>query len=186
MDKAYKLGRNVDHLRSNEDCDVWQVGKKLEEKIDLFWNLEPIEEFPSYRFEGKLKKRLSWLDYPAAYFNYPIVSKKMVDILLSVGNFQYQEIPLEIHDYQSEEKTDGFVFLHLLECIDALDKENSLYYDELQISPSQAALKEPLGGYPPLFKVKGDEFYWFISAEAKEAFLSADIKGVRFIPLIAS
>ena len=188
MDKAYKLGRSLNHLRSNEDCDVWQVGKKLEEKIDLFWNLEPIEKFPSYKFEGKLEKRLSWLDYPAAYFNYPIVSKKMVNILLLVGQFQHQTIPLEIYDWKSEEKTDDFVFLHLLECIDAIDFDKSIYYGE-DIAPEdiqQFALKEPEKGYPPLFRVKGDEFWWFISTEAKEALEAANIKGVRFIPLIAS
>lgn len=96
---------------------MWQVYQNLDEKIDLFWKLEPIRELPPYRFEGKLQKRLSWLDYPRDKFGYPIVSRKMVNFLLLVGEFQHQVIPLKIHDYQSEKITDDFVFLHLLESI---------------------------------------------------------------------
>ena len=78
--------------------------------------------------------------------------------------------------------------MHLLECIDAIDFNKSIYYEE-DIAPDdiqQFALKEPEKGYPPLFRVKGDEFWWFVSAEAKEALEAADIKGVHFVPLIAS
>ena len=185
MEKAYELGRNVDHLRSNEDCDVWQAGKKLEEKIDLFWELKPIKKLPTYRFEGKLEKRLSWLDYPDSYFGYPIISKRMVKILLSLGLFRHQAIPLKIYDWKSGEKTDDFVFLHLLECIDVLDREKTEYY-RASGRVSEAALKEPKTGYPPIFRVKDAGLARFISAEAKEALEAADIKGVRFIPLIAS
>jgi hypothetical protein len=44
MDRAYKLGQNLDHVRGNTDYDVWQVIKNLKEKFDtLFWGLGEIE-----------------------------------------------------------------------------------------------------------------------------------------------
>ena len=183
MSRAYKLKRNLDHLTKNEDCDVWHVLKDRKDKFtDLFWRLEPFDELPVHKFEGKIEKRLSWLDYPRPDPLYPIVSKKMVDTLLSVGNFNHEIKLLTIYDWKSEETTDNFVFLHLLEWKDIIDRENSVYYKRGGVR--KVALKEPRGGYPPLFLVKDDELNWFVSEEAKEALEKADIKGVHFVPLI--
>lgn len=185
MNKAYRIKHNLDHFRSNNDYDVWQVVQNRKEKFKkLFWKLEPIKKLPPHRFEGKFN-RLKWLDYPCDNFNYPIVSRRMADLLVSIGKFQCQIIPLEIYDYKSEEKTNNFVFLHLLECIEALDREKTKYYEGSK-DISEFALKEPIKGYPPLFMIEEDEFYWFVSAEAKEALEAEDIKGVSFVPLIAS
>lgn len=85
---AYELGINLDHIKSNDDYDVWQVIQKREDKIkSLFWQLKPIVKLPQCRFEGKVEERLSWLDYPSDKFLYPVMSKKMVEVLTSVGQF---------------------------------------------------------------------------------------------------
>lgn len=94
-------------------------------------------------------------------------------------------MPLTIYDWKSEETTDDFVFLHLLEWKDIIDREKTLYYEDIG-GVSEPALKEPRGGYPPLFRVKDAGLAWFVSAKAKEALKAVEIKGVRFIPLIAS
>ena len=187
INNAYELSRNLDHIKSNGDYDVWQVIQKRDDKIkSFFWRLEPISRLPPHKFKGKVEKRLNWLDYPRDQFGYPIVSKKMLEVLTSVGQFKHQAIPLEIHDWKSDRKTDDFVFLHLLECIDVLDLEKTMFYEELEGMVSQAALKMPKDGYPPLFLVKDVLLTRFISKEAKEALEAADIKGVHFVPLIAS
>lgn len=186
---AYKLSQNLDHIKNDNDLDVWQVTQSLKEKIKLHWKLEPILEFPTHRFEGKVEQRLSWLDYPNDKFGYPIMSKKMVNILTSVGQFKHQAIPIEIHDWKSDQKTDDFVFLHLLECIDVLDREKTEFYEQLSsefVTVRRAALKMPEQGYPPLFRVKDVGLTRFISKEAREALKVADIKGVHFVPLIGS
>ena len=184
MSKAYELINNQDHIRANQDFDVWHVFNDRKERFyDLFWRLEPFDELPPHRFEGKIKKRLSWLDYPRADLGYPIVSKKMVNTLLSVGQFNHEVKPLTIYDWKSEETTDEFVFLHLLEWKDIVDRENSIYYPEIG-GIDEIALKEPRGGYPPLFLVVGSEPTWYVSEEAKEALERADVKGVHFVPLI--
>lgn len=187
MNKAYEINRNLDHMKSNKDYDTWQLFQDRKEKfVDLFWKLELIRELPSHQFEGKIN-RLSWLDYPRDMLLYPIISEKLLQVLLSVSQFQHELFPLKIIDWKSEETTDNFIFLHLLECIEAIDYEKSIYYEDLIPKEiQQYALKEPSGGYPPLFRVKNASLTWFVSAEAKEALEAADIKGVRFIPLIAS
>jgi hypothetical protein len=186
---AYKLNKNLDHIKNNYDFDVWQVIQDRQEKIKLHWKLEPISKFPSLRFEGKIKQRLSWLDYPRVKSGYPIVSKKMLNVLTSVGQFKHQAIPIEIYDWKSDQKTDDFVFLHLLECIDVLDQEKTDFYEE-PLSDfkmvTTAALKMPNEGYPPLFRVKDAGLTRFISKEAKEAIEAADLKGIHFVRLIAS
>lgn len=186
INNAYKLGSNLDHIKSNNDYDVWQVIQDRSEKIKLFRKLEPISQLPPHRFEGKVEERLSWLDYPSDKFLYPIMSKKMVEVLTSVGQFKHQAIPLEIYDWISDQKTDDFVFLHLLECIDALDSEKTIYYPADIGGIQRPALKMPQEGYPPLFMVKETGLTRYLSKEAKEALSANDIKGVHFVRLIAS
>ena len=182
--KAYKLTHNVDHFKSNQDYDIWHDIKDRGEKFDdKFLRLEPFGELPLHKFEGKIEKRLSWLDYPCEKFGYPIMSKKMISTLLSVGQFNHEIKPLTIYDWKSEKTTDNFVFLHLLEWKDIIDRENCICYPETG-RIKKYALKEPRSGYPPLFRVKGAGLKWFVSEEAKEALEEADIKGLRFVPLI--
>ena len=184
MSKAYELIRNVDHVKANQDFDVWQVFKNRKERFHkLFWRLEPFDELPPHKFEGKIEKRLSWLDYPRSDPDYPIVSKKMVDTLLSVKEFNHEIKPLTIYDWKTEKTTDNFVFLHLLEWKDIVDRPNCICYPETG-RIQKIALKEPRGGYPSLFQVRGSTLTWFVSEEAKEALEEADIKGLRFVPLI--
>ena len=184
MSRAFELRRNLDHIRANQDFDIWQVFEDREEIFyDLFWRLEPFDELPPHRFEGKIEKRLSWLDYPRVDLGYPIVSKKMVDTLLSVKQFNHEVKPLTIYDWKSKKTTDNFVFLHLLEWKDIVDRKNCICYPETG-RIKKYALKEPRGGYPPLFQVVGNEPTWYVSEEAKEALEEANIKGLRFVPLI--
>jgi hypothetical protein len=187
---AYKLKHNLDHIKNNYDFDVWQVIQDRQEKTRLHTKLEPISNFPPLRFEGKVEKRLSWLDYPHEKSGYPIMSKKIVNVLTSVGQFKHQAIPIEIHDWKSDQKTDDFIFLHLLECIDVLDQEKTDFYEAplsvLKKSVTRAALKMPNEGYPPLFRVKDAGLTRFVSKEAREAIETADLKGIHFVRLISS
>ena len=185
MSKAYKLNHNLDHIKANQDYDVWHEIKDTKEKFDeKFLRLEPFDELPPHKFIGKIEKRLNWLDFPHEKFGYPIVSKKMVNTLLSVGNFNHEVKPLTIYDWKSKDKTtDDFVFLHLLEWKDIIDRENCICYPETG-RISEYALKEPRGGYPPLFLVKDAGLKWFVSDKAKETLEILEIKGVHFVPLI--
>ena len=185
MGKAYELKRNIDHCKANQDFDVWQIFKDQKERFHkLFWRPIRIESLPPHRFEGKIEKRLSWLDYPRANPRYPIVSKNLADTLSEVRKFHYEACTLVIHDWKiKKETTDRFILLHLLEQLDILDEEKTEFY-EASGRVRNAVLKEPKEGYPPLFRVKGAGLTWYTSKEAKEALENSEMKGVEFIPLI--
>ena len=187
MSKAYELSHNLDHIKTNQDYDAWHVFEDRKERFHkLFWRSSKIEYLPPHRFEGKVEKRLSWLDYPRVDLGYPIMSQKMRDILVNIGSFQHQSFDLLIYDWKKkEEVTNNFIFLHLLEKLDILDVENTEYY-EASGRVRNAVLKKNKEGYPPLFMVNHAGLRWFISEEAKEALENAGIEGTMFISLIDS
>jgi hypothetical protein len=127
MNRAYKLGQNLKHIRGNADFDVWQVFENRKEKFDgIFWRLGEIEEIPPCQFEGKLK-RLEKIDYPYCPQCYPIMSAKMVIVLRDVGKFKHQIFPIDIYDGEDPKTHEclksRFGLLHLPETSDVIDYE---------------------------------------------------------------
>jgi hypothetical protein len=104
----------------------------------------------------------------------------MLAVLISVGNFYHQTIPIVLKQVDSlllseAEKqkfplihNHDFVILQLLEYLDAFDKNKSEYtieYDENllgeqveSIRIKKMVLKEPVNGFPPIFRVKEKVF----------------------------
>jgi hypothetical protein len=195
MNRAYKLGRNLDHVRGNADYDVWQVFENRNEKFDgLFWGLGEIKEIPSCQFKGKLK-RLERIDYPRCQQSYPIMSARMIKTFQDLGSFKHQIFPIDIYDGENPKTHEClkncFGLLHLPETFDVIDYEKSTYYDlpggRKEIN--QIALKEPLDGYPPIFRVDnklGSLICLCVSDEAKQELEKRHVTGIRFIPLIDS
>jgi hypothetical protein len=144
---------------------------------------------------------LQQTDYPSNSEQWPIVSKRMLDVLLSVREFKYQTLSIALinrgfrRDPQtnewivanpdSTEQNHEYVILHLLEHIDVFDWERSEYemhpkIDNWAKNLGQLVLKEPENGYPPIFRTSPIARKWFISAEAREALEVAGIKGLKF------
>jgi hypothetical protein len=150
-----------------------------------------------------LKDWLSPTDYPyiRELDTWPIISRRMLDVLLSVGEFPHQVIPVVFKsvdhpDYSDAERrakslmrNHDYIILQLLEIADVFDMEKSEYNtergvadrDEIFICDVQKmVLKEPTGGFPPIFRVKGRELSLHVSAEAKQALEDAGIQGLDF------
>jgi hypothetical protein len=150
-----------------------------------------------------LKDWLSPTDYPYIYESstWPVISKRMLDVLLSVGEFPHQVIPVSFVNvyspkYSEEEwlakiplRNNDYIILQLLELSDVFDMEKSKYNterglanpDEIIICDVQnMVLKEPMDGFPPIFRVKGNDLCLHISAEAKQALEDAGIQGLDF------
>jgi hypothetical protein len=132
--------------------------------------------------------------------NWPIMSKGMVEAILSVGDVPYQTVPLIFKDEEEVERANvvgdiiptlnrDYVLFQTLELLDVFDKERSIYTPE----PSErwpgviylsnileVVLKEPKGGFPPIFRVKGHSISLYVSAKAKEALEEAGIQGLQF------
>jgi hypothetical protein len=150
-----------------------------------------------------LKDWLSPTDYPyiREVRNWPIISRTMLDVLLSVGDFPHQAIPVVFKSvdhpgYSDEERqakslirNHDYIILQLLEFSDVFDMERSEYNTDRGVADPEMifltdiqniVLKEPQGGFPPIFRIKGYEVPLYVSAEAKQALEDAGIQGLNF------
>jgi hypothetical protein len=175
-------------------------GVTRERREDLHWHT--VEAFipGEISFLG-LRDWLTPTDFPYIdYGNWPIMSKRMVEVLLSVGDFPHQIIPVifksedevlwgEFIDGPPPTTNHDYVLLNLLELSDLFDKERSTCtLEPSNINPEvvfitnigDVVLKEPAEGFPPIFRVKGDEIPLYVSAKAKEVLEAANIQGLSF------
>jgi hypothetical protein len=160
---------------------------------------EPID------FVGFLDERLRQTDYLYTDDSglKPIISKRMLYVLRSVGEFPHKVISTRIYDYgfldqgrnnyegrttpPAGEFNEDYVSLQLLEHIDGIDYENTEFRPSVNpaILPPRITnlmLKEPVGGFPPVFRLNraGENIFLFVSPAAKEALEEAGIKGLGF------
>jgi hypothetical protein len=167
-------GEIMDGLDSNNK-HTWIVAAKMPEDIVLVG----------------LKEWLSSTDYP--YFlkphGWPIMSRRMLDVLLSVGNFSHQVIPVTFKSVEDKETNHDYVILQLLEFSDLLDMDKSVYTIERGVADPEMTfvcnvklkvLREPAGGFPPIFRIKGDSIPLHVSAVARQALEDAGIQGLDF------
>jgi hypothetical protein len=144
----------------------------------------------------------------------PIISKRMLYVLRSIGDFPYKAISTRIYDYRFQnqgedsygrydyegpviaprgEFNEDYVGLQLLEHVDGIDYEHSefdLNPDPENLLPNlvlppdiiNLVLKEPIGGFPPVFRLNraGENVFLFVSPAAKAALEEAGIKGLGF------
>jgi hypothetical protein len=174
-------------IREQQENGLWKVAK-VKMPVDLvFIGFDDLFVSTDYPY---IRDTRLW----------PIVSKRMLNVLLSLGSFSYQAIPITfkyVDNFSSDEeerekvsliRNHDFVVLQLLEYLDALDMEKSDYtktpYESNpkaeRINIRKMVLKEPIGGFPPVFRVKENEIPLYVSAAAKEALEKAGIKGLDF------
>jgi hypothetical protein len=92
--------------------------------------------------------------------------------------------------YKKQSIRDDMYIFQTTEVLDVFDWEKSIYkqYDfdkEANIPSSirEFVLKEPAGGFPPLFRLPFKSSNLFVSAEARMALKLAGIKGLAFLSL---
>jgi hypothetical protein len=141
-------------------------------------------------------------DYPYCKPRWPIMSKRMLDTLLAVGEFPHQAIPVTMVDVEyyggplgeqsaPGERIESFVAVQLLEQLDLFDWDRSVYtlkphrpdrIDRIK----RVVIKELDEGLPPLFRIAlaGLRTSLHVSPQGRAALEAADIKGVSFIDLV--
>jgi hypothetical protein len=141
---------------------------------------------------------LEWNDFPANNANWPLMSPRMLEALESVGSFPHRRIPVTLVDSKAKSPFDDlgnprpgmaiderFVAVQLTEHLDAFDWDNSEYErspfasDRVKIV-TKLILKEPPGGYPPLFRLSATPRHLLVSAAAREALEGVGVRGVVF------
>jgi hypothetical protein len=197
MSAAFQLRIDGDHL-GDDETDASLV--KFEGWGDVSFIATTEQKLPAQiLFEANVTT-LATIAYPINNVAWPIMSKRMLDTLRSVGDFAHRAIPVVMLDDTVTTKDrldpDGkprpgvanleFSVVQLTKYTDAFDRERSEYVpDELfpdaVLAVKKLVLKDvPL---PPLFRLQGFEGPLMVSAAAREALDKAGIRGVRFIAL---
>jgi hypothetical protein len=194
--QAYRLNWNIDHLGTGEvEFDAWLVNypnhpgswHSYTEQFDL---PNPVE------FEA-IGSLLTETDYPYTDVGWPVMSKRMLDVILSVGSFPHRIYPVVMinteaaYNYKLKKvafprtKNHDYIMVQLTEHLDAFDFENSIY-KRGSINPNVItsiewlSLIEPESEFPPLFTVEPASMRLLISTQARSALEAANIQGVRF------
>jgi hypothetical protein len=200
--QAYELRRNLVHLENTSrerDAYLVEFPGHLRHSTKF---CRPVEfDYPTHNVEFQgYESILRHTDYPFCDVGWPIMSKRMLNILLTVKNFPHRiwDIPFvgfpdNTSDALLEKGLSGgirhdneFVAVQLLEQLDIFDWENSVYEDGL-VSPNtvssirELALKMPEEGLPPIFRLKVYPVHLYVSPEGRAALEAANIKGIRFM-----
>lgn len=139
------------------------------------------------------------IDFPIVDLSINVMSRRMLSVLLSVGKINYRAVPAVMVDYtylgerfESPGKlkkdvpvNQDYAVIQLMEFTDAFDYDLSDYKQD-EVFPEKVGqinklvLKEPEGGFPPVFKLAECRRYLFITEKAKDALLSNEIQGCVF------
>jgi hypothetical protein len=150
-------------------------------------------------FEANVQT-LRQLDYPENDVNWPIMSARMRETLLSLGPVAHRLVPVIMLDdtVPTGDRFDtsgqprpgvavkGFAAMQLLEHVDALDWERSDCTKDDRLAGRVRRLRRlvlrdvPL---PPIFRLSAQPIHLFVSAATREALDRTGIKGAQYYPL---
>jgi hypothetical protein len=195
---AYDIRPNLDHIPKNpKQGEVATFDALLfPEGCIRHWDIietSPYNGPEPLNFLGWLE-RLSKIDFPRITPGLPLMSKRMLEILLSIGDFPCRIIPTHIFPYELrftrenwspedlpiEICNENFVAVQLLEYLDITNYEQSTF----RIHPAfpdeppvvdQLVLRLPPEGLPPLFRVNSSRSKLFVSLAGKIALENENI-----------
>jgi hypothetical protein len=204
--KAYCLMHDTETMNSDLGSHAQVVPFEGYEEVSTSMRgpVEPIE-FPNpVQFHGLLPT-VRQTDFPVVEEDWPLMSKRMVEVLESVGSFPHRVLPTRILEssigrslaegdrrfdeqgnFKPEFYTDDYVLLQLTEHLDAMDLERSVYrrYDPEvnKVAGVRKFVFKDIGReYPPIFRPTHCPVDLFISDLAKQALEAAGIRGYWLI-----
>jgi hypothetical protein len=204
--KAYRLMPEAETMNSDLGFHAQVIPFEGFEQVSICM-CDPSEviEFPDpVEFQGLLST-VRQTDYPVIEEGWPVMSKRMVEVLESVGSFPHRILPARILDgrigrslaegdrrfdeqdnFKPEFYTDDYVLLQLTEHLDAMDLERSVY-ERLNpktnrvIGTEKFVFKDIGREYPPIFRLTHSPVILFISDAAKQALEAAGVRGLWLI-----
>jgi hypothetical protein len=198
--EAYNLDWDLNHL-GDDEFDAQLVKFSGYENIVRLASPKRYSLPEKVFFEANFRK-LESTDFPYNDVNWPIMSKRMLDVLLSVGSFPHRVIPvIMVNDtISSEDRYDAsgipkpgvedysFVAVQLLERLDVFDWDHSIYspdddFPNRAFNIKKLVLKSPGNGFPPLFRISASPIGLFISSKASAALQEANIQGLELVEL---
>lgn len=193
---AYILNLDLDRFETLD----WEYDLELDtSQIEQIRNGE-ITGVAPLNFPNPLKywaemSSLQYTDYPYCdYLSGSIMSKRMLEVLLSVKNFAYRTYPVEITDWEmmpprefQVENNYDYVAVQLTEFADVFDWEKSAYTANPRTnflsSVDEFVFKTPHSGLPPIFRLERERATLFVSEEARQALKNAGVKGIKYTSL---
>jgi hypothetical protein len=189
----------------------YEIIRDMDDYVDNYYSYRVVNAQVPKEIEFIAKREyLSMTDFPNLNKadRWPIMSRKMAEVILSVGDFPHQIIPVTFKDYSGVPIECDYVILHLTKLSDLLDLDKSSYTKQLCNvdddfikkarknglilnnpvvftaieSINEIVLKEPKNGFPPIFRVEWIDILC-VSAETKNALEMAEIKGLIFDPI---
>jgi hypothetical protein len=157
----YTLGNDLSHLSTflkpgdrQWDAELiyfdgWVDARFRNPKIDYTDRVPPVIEFV-----GNLEV-MKWSDFPYTDQPYLVMSRKMLEVLLSIQPFKYRIYPTLMYDYKIDELvrstfdgtrtdyrvkdsslfTDKFIIMQLAETIDVLDEDKTILKRSMLYGP---------------------------------------------------
>jgi hypothetical protein len=200
--QAYELLHDAVHIENtSREYDAYIVEWPEYREYSIKF-MDPDDfEYPNHgiEFHG-YESSLSDTDYPYASVSWPIMSKRMLNTLLSVKEFPHRiwDVPFvgfpdNAPELMLREGLRGgvrhdneFVVVQLLEQLDIFDRENSVYKEGFVNPETVRAIRKlslniPENGLPPIFRLKVSPVQMYVSPEGRAALEAANIKGVRFV-----
>jgi hypothetical protein len=196
--KDKRVRDNLDEFIENESYDIWKIipftgSEKLEKD---YTNTNTDIEYPDVIYAAGNLDTLADTDCPIVKnSNLLIISKRFLDALHSVKQFDFTAVPVTVYDACEKEpflengelksfverRTD-FLYIKLLNFI-AIDQENSVYRSGKRGRSSfgfeKLALVIPDDGLDPIFRLRKFPNTVLINKEACKIAKKQGIKGVR-------
>jgi hypothetical protein len=148
-------------------------------------------------FEANFRT-LDWNEYPYNSVRWPIMSERMLQCLIQVGNFDHEVVHVTMIDDTVRSKnrygSDGrlkprvarrdLIAVKILYPLDVFDWDRSKYtreedFPDFASNVHKWVLKTPDKGFPPLFRVSANPVHLFVSSPAREALESLGVKGIE-------
>jgi hypothetical protein len=185
--------------------DGWVDAQFKNPEIDYTGKVPPVIEFV-----GNLEV-LEWSDFPYTDQPYLVMSRKMLEVLLSVRPFEYRIYPTLIHSYEIEELvrytfdgtrtdyhiedpslyTDKFVIMQLAETTDVIDERKTIvegkpaYESDIwylsEYDVEHYEFTREEKDLPPVFAAPNTPY--FFTEAAVRALAENNIRGVEFHPI---
>ena len=213
----YTLGHDLSHLPSRIEPGGYTWDVKLiyfdghensgfkNPTIDYTDRVPPVIEFV-----GELST-LEWSDFPSISSSRLLMSRKMLDVLLSIQPFKYRIYPTRIYsfgieelvryqfdgtrtDYKVEEPslyTDKFVIMQLAETTDFLDENKTIIEGKTvpesgrwylsELSVEHYEFTKDEKDLPPVFAAENTPYFY--TEAAVRALEANNIRGVKFNPV---
>lgn len=188
---VWRLTYSHDHLEDiKAHYDMMMQPLEKRGRYEGFYRkIEEFDELPRPIQFYAVSDAVQYTDYPCNDIHWPIMSKRMLEVLLRVKEFPHRAYPIEVVDIGLGPIGDtDFVAVQLTTRQDYFDWEGSTYDRRTRdgngaIGLTAFALNLPEEGAPPLFRLSAAPAYLFISDEARQALREAEIRGTRYLPL---